>query len=737
MAIDLQATNDTGVKLEKNLEPGRDFSQPTFAEWKAEAEKSLKGAPYEKVLVTRTYEGIDLQPIYTAADLSGLTHLEQKPGFSYYARGNRCDGYLVRPWEICQHVPAVYPAEFNEKLTYDLDRGQTGIIMPLDRASQNGLDPDCPGGKNNTGKDGLSISTLDDFAMALRGIDPGHFPLHILPGFSGLTSLMLLVAHLKKQNKYIDNVKGSLDTDPLGFLVENGSLPISLETAYDHLAQVTHWAANCTPFFKTIGVSGLPYHNGGADGVTELACALATAVEYINALLERNLSIDAIAGRIRFTFGIGPTYFMEVAKLRAARILWAKIIEAYGGSKESQKMTIHGRTSWFNQTAYDPYVNMLRTTTEAFSAIVAGVDSLETNPFNEVFGDGDEFGRRVARNTQVLLKEESRLEQLIDPAGGSYFVEKLTHDVAEKTWKHFQDIQAKGGTWELLHKGSIQAEVEGVYEKRKENIAKRKLVIIGTNVSANVKEKKLKSSFPDFQMVAQEREKYMDTFRQNRDNQGTTAREEKLGELKQEMISRANDVIKLGAEAFLAGASLGEVWLAVLGDQPFSSLPVAPIIKPHRGAEIFEELRDAVEIYKEAHGSAPQVFLATMGPISQYKPRADFSQSFFEVGGFEVIYPHTDTGWGFDKPEAAVVAAVNSGADITVICSTDDTYPELVPLITKQLKEKHKGMLVVLAGYPKDQIESHKASGVDEFIFLGANAYQILAGLLKRLGVLS
>lgn len=737
MATDLQANGDANVKLDKDVDPRRDFSPPTAEEWKAAAEKALKGAPFEKKLVTKTYEGINLQPIYTADDIKDLPHLEQKPGFDSFGRGSRPDGYLVRPWEICQSTPAATPKIFNEKLTYDMKRGQTGVILPLDKAGQTGLDSDSKAAANETGKDGVAISTLDDFSQSLDGVQPGHSPLHIIPGFSGLTSLMLLVAHLKKINKPIDNVKGSIDADPLGYLVENGGLPVSLETAYHHMAQATHWAGNCTPQLKTVGVSGLPYHNAGADAVNELAYALATGVEYIDRLLERKIDIDAITTRMRFSFGIGPFYFMEIAKLRAGRMLWARIVEAYGGSLEARKMTVHGRTSLYNQTAYDPYVNMLRTTTEAFSAVVAGVDSLQTNPFNEVFGGGDEFARRVTRNTQVLLKEESRLEQLIDPAGGSYFVEKLTHEVAEKAWKRFRDIENNGGIAKLIQNGDIQAEVNAVDEKRKADIAKRKSVIIGTNYSANVKEEKIQADFPDFNAVKKEREEVMKKFRGGRGLDRTKVIDEKLVELKQELTGHNGDIVKLGAEAFLSGATIGEVWTALNAEKAAGTLPTAEALKPRRASMIFEQLRDAVEAYKTKTGSAPKLFLAIMGGVSQYKARADFSQSFFEVGGFDVIYPQAESGSGFDSPEAAVDAAIASGAAVTVICSTDDTYPDLVPPITKQLKEKNPEMTVILAGYPKDQVESHKAAGVDDFIFMGANAHKILSGLLTKLGVLS
>ncbi|NIM13577.1 MAG: methylmalonyl-CoA mutase [Candidatus Aminicenantes bacterium] len=718
------------IKLENQLNLSKDFPPPTYEEWRAAAEASLEGASFEKKLVTQTYEGIDLQPIYTGEDIGNLSHLGQKPGFPGFGRGTRASGYPGQSWEICQEIPAVFAGQFNEILKHDLQRGQTGIALGLDRASRIGLDSDAAPA-DDVGKSGMAISTLADFSTALADINIKQFPLHIDTGYSAMEALMLLRAFTERQGERIDAINGSIDADPLGFLVVHGKLPVSLDTVFDRMARVVRWAGAHAPQLKTIGISGLPYHHAGADAVRELAYVLATAVEYINRLLERGIHIDTIAGNMRFTFGMGAFYFMEIAKIRAARMLWAKIAAACGGNSASQKMTIHARTSTYNQTRYDPYVNMLRTTTEAFSAVVAGVDSLFTNPFNERFGSGDEFSRRTARNTQVLLKDESRLDCLIDPAGGSYFVETLTFQVAQKAWKLFQDIEAKGGMLKALRSGFPQEEIKAVEQKRKADIARRKSIIVGTNFSAHVKEKRLETTFPDYQAVHSKRTQFLEKYKEARSVEQKAEIKEKLSQLKNAFISGWEDVINAGAEAFLAGATLGEVTAAAGGGEG-ESITVTPL-EPRRAAEMFEELRDVVEAYKKKNGSGPRVFLATMGPLPRYKARADFSQSFFEVGGFDVIYPQ---GEGFKTPEAVVEAAAASKAHGVVICSTDETYPGLVPPITRGLKEKNPDIIVVLAGNPKDQLETHRQAGVDEFIYSGVDVYQVLANILSRMGVL-
>lgn len=718
------AENNQQIQLDKELNLSKDFSPATYAEWKELAEANLKGKPIEKALVTRTYEDIDLQPIYTKDDIKDLPHLEEKPGFQNYLRGTKADGYLANGWEICQTTFEHTPDAFNKAVKRDLDRGQNAVQLNLDVAARIGLDPDNAV-IGDVGKDGVSISNLEDLQTALKDLNLEENPLHVNPGFSGLEFLMALVAFMKKENKDMDKIRGSIDTDPLAYLAAKGNLPVGLDKIYSNMARATGWAANCTPHFKTIGISGLPYHNAGARAVQELAYALATAVEYIDKLQEKNLSIDEIAGQMRFTLGVGPFLFMEVAKIRAARVLWSKIVEAYGGNDNSRKMTLHGVCSSYNQTAYDPYVNMLRTTTEAFSAVVAGVDSLETNPFDQVYGGPDEFSTRAARNTQMLLKEESHLDQLIDPAGGSYFVEKLTHDVAEKAWALFLEIQNNSGIYKSLGDNTLQKAIEVVVTKREKDLAKRKVQMVGTNFSANIIEKKLETKTPDYEKLYKERSEYISTFRAGISAENKEKITASLAELKSPGL---DDMVKSGAEALLAGATMGELFNVT----PAGESVEIEAINLHRAADMFETLRDAVEVYEAKTGNKPNMFLANMGPVKQHKARADFSRGFFEVGGFNAIYSD-----GFDTAEQAVEAALESKAPVVVICSTDDTYPELVPPIVKGLKAKNPDILTVLAGYPKDQIEAHKEAGLDMFIYMGADAHQILSDALTKIGVLS
>ena len=715
------------VKLEKDLDLGRDFPPTSYQQWREAAEAGLKGASFEKKLVTKTYENIELQPVYTKEDLKGLSHLGNMPGFSPYVRGTKNDGYLTSGWDICQELPYGTPALFNKALKQDLQRGQTAVNLIFDPASRRGLDADIAP-TLDVGRNGTSISTLEDLKVALDGVDLKHCPVNISAGAVSLNALMMLTALAQEQDVDFSELKGAVEADPYTALVTDGSLKLSLDSIFMQMAQANKWVAKNAPSVKTTGCSGLPYHNAGASAAQELGLVLATAVEYLDRLLGHGLAIDEAASSIRFTFGIGPFYFMEVAKLRAARLCWSKIVESYGGSEESRKMTVHGRTSTFNQTVYDPYVNMLRTTTEAFSAVVGGVDSLHTNPFDESIREADAFSRRIARNTQIILSAETHLDNLIDPAGGSYFIENLTDGVANEAWNLMQTIEEKGGMLKALQEGFPQAEIAAVAEKRKKDVARRKNVMVGINMYANPKEQRLEDRKSEDVQI--ERSNYMESFKMRRVQAEVGDCMEALSLWKPETGDTAGQVVALGIDAFIAGVTNAEA-TACLGQDASQELNVEPVV-PFRIAELFETIREAADKYKENTGAAPKLFLATMGPAGQYKGRADFSRGFFEVGGFDVVYPAK----GFGTPEEAVKAANESEAPVVVICSTDDTYPELVPPLVKGIKAKRPETNVVLAGYPKDQVEAHRASGVDEFIYLGADAHHIISSIFKNIGVM-
>ncbi len=714
------------IKLDKNLNLKETFPPSTYDEWRSVVERDLKGVPFEKKLITKTFEGIDLQPIYTAADLEANRTHAGYPGFVPFTRGSRASGYVREPWFVCQELPYGLAEDFNDALLYDLQRGMNCAYLPLDMPSKLGMDADYakPG---EVGRSGVSISALNSFSRTFKDVDLMKTPLFIDAGFSGLPMLVILKAYCDRNGIDFNKISGACASDPLAFLAETGQLPVDLKTAFDEMYFTTDWVKHNGGALRTIGVSGLPYHNAGASAVQELAAALATAVEYLNRLTDRGLKAADICKRFRFTFGVGSFHFMEIAKLRAARLLWSQIAESFSADPAQCPMFIHAVTSTYNMTVYDPHVNALRAATEAFSAVIGGADSLCVLPYDSVFSLPDEFSRRLARNTQTILNEEANLSELIDPAGGSYFIESLTESVAKNAWELFRSIEKRGGMAAALINGSFCEEVRKTAVLKQLDVNKRKTVLVGTNLYANPKEEPVRRRTPDYELIYAKRKDYLQKYRVSGNDKTNAAVLEKLQQIAN---IHSEEIIRLGTEAILAGATLGEITKS-LRSQAGSPVTITPL-ESKRAAVLFEKLRDASDNYKNRTGEKPKVFLAAMGPLAQFKGRADFSKSFFEVGGFDVIYPS-----GFDVPDDAVKAALDSKAKTIVICSTDDTYPELVPPIVRGMKAKSPDCVVVLAGYPKEQVEQHKQTGVDEFIYLGADAVAVLSSIQNKSGVQS
>ena len=491
------------------------------------------------------------------------------------------------------------------------------------------------------------------------------------------------------------------------------------------MAHTVVWAKEQAPELKTVLVSGDVYANGGANDVQEVAYALATAVCYVRQLAQRNIDIHTIAKSMMFTFSLGANFFMEIAKLRALRVLWARIMEAFGAEEADRAVHVHGRTSAFTKTVYDPYVNLLRNTTQAFSGVVGGLNSLEVSPFDQPIRKADDFSRRIARNIQVMLQTEFELRQPVDPVGGSWYVETLAAELCEKIWSEFQTIESKGGIIAALKEGYPQAQVKAILDERFKNLAFRKDVAVGNNMYANMTEELLDSKPENQETLCQKRAAQIDEYLAGAEADAVVKAQATL-EASTTEPGALIGLIELGA---LQKLTIRQIRKALdAGD--ISSETIEPIIA-HRWTEQFEALRMRTENYKQRTKDNVKVFLANMGPIPQHKPRADFSTGFFEVGAFEVIKND-----GHETTADAAKAARESGADVVVICSTDDTYPELVPPLAKELKETMPNVTVILAGAPPKDLEPvYREAGVDDFISVRANCYEILHTLQDKKGM--
>ena len=698
--------------------PLDEFTPPTDEEWKAACEALLKGAPFEKKMFTKTYEGITFDPMYTRKHTEDILPKGVMPGMGDYLRGVDAAGYIGKPWGIAQACDETLPAENNELLRHEHDKGATIYHIVLDTASRTGVDARQA---ETVGDTGTSVTTVEDMHVLLTGLDLAKFPLYVYAGANAVPLLALVAAARRASGEDMAEVRGIVGADPIGALAADGKLPASLDAYYDNLVAAARWATVNAPHLRTVFVRSDVYSNGGANDVQEVASVLATATAYLRALCERGLTIDEAASQIAFAFSMGANFFLQIAKLRAVRPLWAQIVGAFGGSAEAQKMRIHARPALFFKTIYDPYVNMLRNTTEIFSGVVGGIDSFESAPFDEPIRKGDEFSRRIARNVQIMLQEEFGLLQPIDPAGGSWAVETLTRQMKEKIWAEFQRIEKEGGIIAALRAGSLQENVAAVLAARFKNADLRRDRIVGNNMYPNMTETLLETRAEDTAALKAQRTADIDAYLSDIDVKH-------LGEALASL--RQAHSVDHAVEAALAGATIAELMTAVTeGD----GAETVTAIAPHRWSERFEALRQRTEEYKAEKNDNVKIFLANMGPIPQHKARADFTTGFLQVGAFEVLGND-----GFKTVEEAADAARASGADAVVICSTDATYPEIVPALAPKLHEVLPKARVFLAGAaPKDLLETYKEAGIDEYISVRANCYEILESLQKQKGMIA
>ena len=693
-----------------------EFAPSDLEAWKEAAVAALKGAPFEKSMFTSTYEGITLSPLYTHADTRDLEAPRAFPG-AYPLRGASASGNLRRPWEVAQFCDETLPEEAHKAVVHELDRGASTVALVLDRRTLEGLDADAEG----PDAAGVSVSSLEDLE-ALLGDLPGRHPLYIHAGASALPFLALLDVLAAKRKVPFGELRGCVGADPLAALLERGALPVSLDALFDEMAQTFAWARDRGAPLRTVLIRGSVLHDGGASAVQEVACAMTAAIETLRSLQDRGIDVEEFSRRIRFEFSLGSNFFMEVAKLRAARCVWAQIASSFGGSGEAQRTEIFGRTSRFTKTVYDPYVNMLRNTTEAFSGVVGGVDGLTVGCFDEALRPGSEFSRRVARNAQVLLQKEFNLLQPADPAGGAWYVEKLTDELTRKIWEELQKVEAQGGFLKSVREGAVQKDVRAVLQQRFKRLAQRADRAVGTNMYPNPTEPLPEFAEPDWAALRAARAEAVRRHRASRDEAAAKRALEVLASARPGTVAAAS-------AAASAGATLGELTAALRrgasGGFSAESLP------PHRWTEQFEELRGRTEAFKAEKRDNFKVFLANMGPIPQHKARADFISSFMEVAAFEIL--RND---GFATTDECAAAAAASGADIAVICSTDATYPELVPPLARAIKERCPKMGVYLAGAPAaEHKDAYVEAGVDDFISVRSNCLETLTGFQRAKGM--
>ncbi|HOJ03846.1 MAG TPA: methylmalonyl-CoA mutase family protein [Bacteroidota bacterium] len=675
-----------------------EFPRPLKTDWLQQATAELEGRDFKKALVWSTDEGIDVQPMYFREDAEGLAQLGALPGEAPFVRGATALQNSVQPWTIAQRVQHPDPATAALEIAQEIHGGATGVAIRCD-ASAVLLAPSASAAELQ-GVDGVAVQHIDDLRPMLAAI-PEHITLDVQAGLSAPALLAMNLA--------AGRTPEHVEYDPLTCLLRHGQLPITIEQSMDLAADALRLVHRRVVGTTVLGVHADSFHNAGANSVQELAFAVAAGVEYIHQMSDRDITAAEVAPHLRFTFAVGSNFFMEIAKLRAARMLWAMVMKEFGvDGEQHQALRLHVRTSRWFATKYDPWVNMLRGTVESLAAAVGGADSMYTAPFDEVVAPPTEFSRRIARNVQLLLREESHINHVVDPAGGSYYIETLTAELADKAWALFQDVEAEGGFLAAMRTGFLQEHIAGTAAAKSKRYSQRKDVLIGTNQYPNPGEQSLPGADVDADAV---RATLRERFEQRNSLTVDTG------------ASLSGNLIERMEHAFRAGATLAQVNDALLAGAGRERVTVLP---QFRAAEQFEQLRDAVAAMEKA----PVVFLATLGPGFWRRARATFASGFFGIAGLRCV-----DNAGFESAEQAAQAAVAAGAKVVVLCSDDESYPALAPAMTAALRQAGASPLLLVAGYPKDAIEQLRADGVYEFIHLKADAGETLVSMLEALGV--
>ena len=605
-----------------------EFPPVPTEKWEEVITADLKGADYERKLVWKTGEGFNVRPYYRAENLEGIKFLGSQAGEFPYVRGT----HAHNRWRVHQTVSVVCPKEANAEALKILNAGVDSLGFCIASADFSAADLD---------------TLLKDICIeAVEITFCGEKTAHVAE---------LVLAKVEKEGIAKEDVRIAFCIDPLvkGLSSKGDFCSPNGEKCIARIVELIHKTKEYK-HVRIVTVAGQTFGNSGSTIVEELAFTLSAGHDYLVRLMDAGLDVDQAARKLRFSFSVSSNYFMEIAKFRAARMLWANIVKGYGPAKNCAcKMHIHAETSRWNQTVYDPYVNMLRGTTEAMSATIAGVHSLEVTPFDAAFESPTEFSKRIARNVELLLKHESHFDQVVDPAGGSYYVENLTQSIAAEAWKLFLEIEEKGGYAEAYKAGFIKERVEASAAAKDKAIATRRQTLLGAN------------QFPNFTEVAPK---------------------------------------EITAEAVTRPAAEGNV------------------LTPYRGAMAFEAMR----LHVDRSGKQPKAFMLTCGNLAMARARAQFSCNFFACAGIRV-----QDNTFFKSIEEGVKAALESKAEIVVVCASDDDYAEAAPKVKELLAGK---AILVVAGAPACAPEL-EAQGITNFISVKSNVLETLKFYLKEMGI--
>jgi len=698
---------------------------PTLADWQKLAASEVKG----RDLIWRTQEGIDVKPLYTAEDLPALPL--GLPGFAPYTRGIRATMYAGRPWTIRQYAGFSTAEESNAFYRRNLAAGQKGLSVAFDLATHRGYDSDHPRVTGDVGKAGVAIDSVEDMKILFDGIPLDQMSVSMTMNGAVLPCLAFYIVAAEEQGVPQAMLDGTIQNDILKEFMVRNTYIYPPEPSMRIVADIIAFTSANMPKFNSISISGYHMHEAGATAVQELAFTLADGMDYVRAAQAQGLDVDAFAGRLSFFFAIGMNLFMEVAKLRAARLLWSGIMQGFGAKDpKSWMLRTHCQTSGVSLQEKDPYNNVIRTTMEALAAALGGTQSLHTNALDEAIALPTDFSARIARNTQLVLQEETGICNVVDPLGGSYYVEALTQELATRAFELIEQVQAMGGMTRAVASGWPKAEIEKAAAAKQAGIDSGDTVIVGVNRYKPANDDTPELLVVDNMAVRDSQIQRLAAIRQRRDPAKVGAA---LQALRDGAKGSAN-LLALAVEAARARCTLGEISDAledVFGRHVAEVKTVTGIYGPMLARQpLARAVMAGVESLTARNGRSPRVLVVKMGQDGHDRGAKVVASAYADLG-FEVM-----VGPLFQTPDEAAKLAIDFGADVVGASSLAAGHMSLVPALIGALKQAGRGDIKVVAGgvIPAPDYEFLRKEGVQAIFGPGTNVVEAAAEILRLLG---
>ena len=685
--------------------------------WRKQAEKELRGRPLDD-LTWNTLEGIPVSPLYTADDVAGLDHMNTMPGIEPFTRGVRATMYTGRPWTIRQYAGFSTAEESNAFYRRALAAGQQGVSVAFDLATHRGYDSDHERVIGDVGKAGVAIDSVEDMKILFDGIPLDKVSVSMTMNGAVIPVLANFIVTGEEQGHDRSVLSGTIQNDILKEFMVRNTYIYPPEPSMRIIADIIEYTSNEMPKFNSISISGYHMQEAGANLVQELAYTLADGKEYVKTAMARGMDIDKFAGRLSFFFAIGMNFFMEAAKLRAARLLWHRIMDDLGAKDPRSKMLrTHCQTSGVSLQEQDPYNNVIRTAYEAMSAVLGGTQSLHTNALDEAIALPTDFSARIARNTQLILQEETGVTNVVDPLAGSYYVEKLTADLADAAWALIEEVDEMGGMTKAVASGMPKLRIEETAARRQADIDRGDQVIVGVNKYRLEKEDEIDILDVDNVAVREAQIARLENIRSTRDQAKCEAA---LAELSRRAAEGGN-LLEAAVEAARARASVGEISMAmenVFGRHRAEVKTLAGVYgAAYEGDEDFAAIQKSVENFAEEEGRRPRMLVVKMGQDGHDRGAKVIATAFADIG-FDV-----DVGPLFQTPEEAAQDAIDNDVHVIGISSQAAGHKTLAPRLIEVLQERDAGDILVICGgvIPQQDYDFLKSAGVKAIFGPGTN----------------